>query len=404
MAKSLVPYLLLAICIIIAWHVLGEFSTLASWLGTAWGIITPFFYGFILAYIINIPYTAIQRLYGKIPLKFVAKIKKPFAIITSYLIFVILIVGVLWFFVPQLVGNIRQFINELPDTIDNAIDFLYAFDSLEFLGVYVNYPTYDIYGMPIEPPEGLHISTADIDAWLRELPETIMQNLNFDNAWSTITSFFGGAFSIAFSAVLILISSIFFLIEKEKISAFLVRMLGAFTPINVYNFIIKYSNKLNFNFKQYIYTQTIDGMILGTLASLVLAFIIQSPFWLILGVMLGIINYIPYFGSIFGSLIAIVVVAFTQGLGSAALAAVILLILQQIDGNVIQPKLMGSSFKLSPLLIIVSVTVGGAVAGVLGMLAAIPIVAVLKDILDNIIVYCEEKKPTKQEEVSEFQE
>jgi predicted PurR-regulated permease PerM len=87
-----------------------------------------------------------------------------------------------------------------------------------------------------------------------------------------------------------------------------------------------------------------------------------------------------------------VVVLFTQGLGMAAIAAVVLLITQQIDGNIIQPKLMGGSFSLSPLLVIISITVGGAFAGILGMIAAIPIIAVLKEMLDSIIEYVNRKK------------
>ena len=67
-----------------------------------------------------------------------------------------------------------------------------------------------------------------------------------------------------------------------------------------------------------------------------------------------------------------------------------------MDGNFIQPKLMGGSFSLSPLLIIISVTIGGAYAGILGMLMAIPIVAVLKDMLDSLMLYLEEKKEKKK--------
>jgi len=398
MAKSLLPYLLLAVGVIIAWHLISEFTLFATWLGRAWGMVTPFFYGFILAYIMNIPCSALQRLYGKIPLKFMGKIKKALAIVTTYLLLVALVVGVLWVIIPQVARNIAQFIEELDDYYANLIEFLYNFDMLEPIGIYINYPL-DEYGNL--PEYGMHISTADIETWFQEFAQNLVQNLSFDNVWSTVTSVFGNVFSFAFALVLAIISSIFFLIEKEKIIEVIRRLLRAFASCAVYNNVVKYTSKLNNNFKQYIYTQTIDGIILGTLATLVLAFIIRSPYAIILGLMLGIINYIPYFGSIFGSLVAIIVVAFTQDFGSAALAAVILLVLQQLDGNVIQPKLMGSSFKLSPLLIIVSVTVGGAMAGVLGMLAAIPIVAVLKDILDNAVVHFEQKRLNKQQEVSD---
>jgi predicted PurR-regulated permease PerM len=133
-------------------------------------------------------------------------------------------------------------------------------------------------------------------------------------------------------------------------------------------------------------------LILGTIVTLELRFIIQSDYYLILGLILAVLNYIPYFGSIIATAIAVIVVFLTQGWQSGLLALIVLFITQQFDGNVLQPKLMGESFKVSPLLIIFSVIIGGALAGVLGMLAAIPIMIVLKDILENITVYFEKKK------------
>jgi predicted PurR-regulated permease PerM len=83
----------------------------------------------------------------------------------------------------------------------------------------------------------------------------------------------------------------------------------------------------------------------------------------------------------------------------AFIAAIVLFITQQIDGNFIQPRLMSGSFSLSPLLVIVSITIGGAFAGVLGMIAAIPIVAVLKDLLDGILVHHEWRKLERGERI-----
>jgi len=393
--KQALPYMLLVIGGIIAWFLISEFGVFLGWLGVAWIIITPFFYGFILAYILNMPCSALHRLLHKVRWKFFKRISRAIAIVITYVLFAGLIVLALWLIIPRVIESIEQFIHEMPEYYEAAIRFLDNFQGLEFMGVYVN-PEPDYYGYY---PEAIFIiTTEEIELWLQDVTQYLVHNFSFDNVVSGITAAFGNVFSVVFRGVLTFISSVFFLVEKEKIIGFTARMLAAFTSTNVNNIILKYVRQLNVNFKQYIYTQTIDGMILGTLATLVLAFIIQSPYALILGLMLGIINYIPYFGSIFGSLIAVVVVAFTQGLGTAALAAVLLLILQQIDGNVIQPKLMGSSFKISPLLIIVSVTVGGALAGVLGMLAAIPIVAVLRDILLNIINYFEMKNSHKYAE------
>jgi predicted PurR-regulated permease PerM len=221
--------------------------------------------------------------------------------------------------------------------------------------------------------------------------ESIQDFFSMDNLSASFTALFGVS-TVIFRLFLTFISSIYILFEKESFKALISRLLKVFTSSDVYKATMKYGSRLNRNFKQYIFTQTIDGFILGTIATLELLYIIRSPFALTLGIMLGIINYIPYFGSIIGSLIAIVIVMFTQGFAIGAITALVLLVTQQIDGNIIQPRLMGGSFSLSPLVIIISITVGGALAGVLGMIAAIPIVAVLKDILDSIIDYYERKR------------
>jgi predicted PurR-regulated permease PerM len=216
-----------------------------------------------------------------------------------------------------------------------------------------------------------------------------------ENLTSTISAVIGIG-TVLFRIFIAFVSSIFILFEKDKFKAFLCRVLGIFTSELVYDVILKYSQKLNKNFRQYINTQTVDGIILGTLATIALSWM-GSVYFLTLGIMLGIVNYIPYFGSIFGSLIAIVVVLITQGWEMGLLSAAVLLVIQQLDANVIQPKLMGESFKFSPLLVIISVTVGNAFAGVLGMIAAIPIVAVLKDMMEDIISYFERKKKIAME-------
>jgi predicted PurR-regulated permease PerM len=393
MAKSLLPYFILAVGVMVAWQAISNWSAFLGFMHRAWMVITPFFYGFVLAYIINIPCSAIQRLYGKAKWRFMAKHRGWMGVVTVYLLFVGIIALTLSFVIPAIANSVAQFIDEIPAYADNIAAFLTDFRALEFVGIYVEYTPLDGELMP----EGIHITTEQIIDWFNNTASNMLGRLDFDNVWPTVVTLFGGAFSLIFNMFLALVSSIFFLLEKEKASEFLRRMLKALTSTNAYNTIIKYSSRLNKNFKQYIYTQTIDGIILGTVATLLLAFVIRSPYALLLGLILGIINYIPYFGSIFGSLFAVIVVAFTQGLGTAALAAVILLIMQQLDGNVLQPKLMGSSFKMSPLIIIVSVTVGGAVWGIFGMLVAIPIVAVLKDILENLIVYYEQRRSVKVE-------
>ena len=362
--KTLIPFLLLAVAIIAAYKIINETNFLLDIVNRIWSIISPFFYGLLIAYILNIPCAGIQKLFGK-----PNKIKKALSIAIVYLLFGLVIFAVLYLVIPYISNTAYHFVNNFDTYYNSVAEFINYINDLEFFG--------------------LSITTDDIINVVKDF------GLTLENLTASVNMILSVSSSI-FVAFVAFISSIYMLFEKEKFIEFMQKTLKAFCSDSVYDIIIKYSGRLNKNFRQYIYTQTIDGLILGTVATIEL-YILRSPYAAILGIMLGVVNYIPYFGSIFGSLIAVLIVAFTQGITMGAIAALILLITQQLDGNVLQPKLMGSSFSLSPLLVIISVTVGGALAGIFGMLVAIPIVAVLKDVLDSITYYQEQKKVEKSD-------
>ncbi|MCL2571185.1 MAG: AI-2E family transporter [Defluviitaleaceae bacterium] len=374
MIRSIVPYFLLAVGVIIAFHVVAEISVIWGVLSRIWGIIVPFFYGLILAYILNMPCSAIQRLIKRTKNDVLVKRSRPIAVLILMLIVIALVTLTLNLVIPTVTRSITQFITEFESYQHQLQEMVIWFNNLD---------------LPDFIPA---IYLDDILAML----QGYLQNFAAGDIVASIFAGFGGVAGGIFRTFLSIVSCIYFLIEMERLHAFSNRLVAAVFSEKNKATIQKYCGKLNFNFRQYIYVQTIDGLILGSLMTILLL-IFRSPYALILGLMLGIVNYIPYFGSIFGTLVAAIVMAFTQGLGTAAFASVFMFGLQQLDGNVIQPKLMGGSFSLSPLLVIISVTVGGAYGGMLGMLVAIPIVAVLKDILDGYIQHREARKLEAQE-------
>lgn len=369
--RSLLPYLLLVIVAIIAYKVITEISYFTGILGNIWNIITPFFYGFLLAYIINIPYSGFNKLFEKSKFRFLNKFKTLLSSIITFLIFSLFIFVILRLVIPYILRILTFFISNLPAYYETIIRYIDYINSLELFG--------------------FHISKENILNSMQDF----FQSISLETLAYPLNAIFGVTSTI-FTGILALISSIYILMEKEKIKGFFCRIIRAFAPANVSNTIIEYTRSLNKNFRRYVNVQTIDGIILGTIVTIELL-IMRSPYALVLGIALGIVNYIPYFGSIFGSIFVVIIVAFTQDIKIAAIAAVVLLITQQIDGNIIQPRLMGGSFSLSPLLVIISITIGGAFAGALGMIAAIPIIAVLKDILEKIITHYEQKKLEKPE-------
>ena len=112
----------------------------------------------------------------------------------------------------------------------------------------------------------------------------------------------------------------------------------------------------------------------------------------LLGFVIGMFNIIPYFGAIVAIAISIIITIFTGGITQAIWLAIIIIVLQQIDANIINPRILGNSLNLSPILVIFSVTVGGAYFKLLGMFLGVPVIALLKIILTE---YIEEKNAVK---------
>ena len=376
--KSLIPYLIIGVAIVIAHRIVSELDFFIGVINRIWFILSPFFFGFIMAYIISIPCNAVQRLLAKTKVNWVIRKKKALSIILVFLIIILLLALVLNLIIPVIADSISHLIYNAPVYHENILEFISRINALEI--------------------PGLYISTETVLIALQDF----VQSISPEDFSRPVEAFVGIGISL-FRGLLAFISLIYILHEKEKFKVYLSRVGQAVFSTRVFEAIMKYVRKINNNFKQYIYTQTIDGCILGTIATIALYFM-GSPFFLILGLMLGILNYIPYFGSIFGSAIAVVVVAFTQGFTMGLIAALVLLVIQQIDANIIQPKLMSGPFSLSPFLVIVSITVGGAIAGVFGMIAAIPIVSILRDIFENIVNYFQRQKEAKAAETAALEE
>lgn len=367
--KALWPYYLLALAVILTWHAISRIGFFTGVLQATWAIITPFIYGFVIAYVLNIPNTALKKLFDKTKVPFLVKHKNLLAIISLFLIILLVITLILWIIVPLIVDSLQAFIDNFDTMYDGIINFVNDITEDNPFGIR-------------EQVEGL-----------RERIEGIGID-DFASPLASIGNFFASAAGGVFNVILGVIVAIYILASKDKFKGATNRLLKVSASERVYNKTVKYAEILNKNFKRYIYVQTIDGLIMGTAAGIFLALPpFSSPYALLLGIMIGLFNYVPYFGSIVSSAIAILVVVLTEGFWPAGIyTAVGMIILQQLDANVLQPKLLGGSFKLPPLLIIISTVIGGALFGIMGMIIAIPIVAVLRDISVSIMEKAESKK------------
>ena len=183
-----------------------------------------------------------------------------------------------------------------------------------------------------------------------------------------------------------MVVSIYILADRAKLIKFLKKLASAIFKEETYKNVDKYFNNLNEIFFKFIASQFLDAIVVGILVTIAMT-LMGIKYAPLLGFFIGLFNMIPYIGAIIAVAISALVTLITGGLSQAIWMLIVVIILQQIDANIINPKIVGQSLKISPLLVIFAVTVGGAYFGILGMFLAVPIAAVLKILVEDYINY-----------------
>ena len=175
-------------------------------------------------------------------------------------------------------------------------------------------------------------------------------------------------------------------------------VLGIILPekvITTLDTLIKDADKV---FSGYIRGQAIDAFMVGVVVSVVFS-IIGIQYAIVIGLLIGLGNLIPYMGPIVGYSSIVIVGIATSDYKSMVIAAIALLIIQAIDGNLIYPKLLSTSVNIHPMIVIISLTVGASIGGLVGMIVAVPTGALVKVWFERLINIAEKKNVNKDNKV-----
>ena len=358
----------LAVAIIAAYNILGNLAGVAQIIGNILGAIMPFCIGLLIAYILYMPCRSIETLFKKSKKKsFVNKPARGLSILTTYIIALIVIVIILNVIIPIVVQSLSDLFTNLPG--------------------YYNSVTEKINELPEDNILRSEKATEIINN-IKNIDFTAL--FNMERIQQYIKSFISAMETIldAFIAVIV---SVYILAQRNAIIRFLSKFTKAVASKNAYEKIKKYFMKSNSVFFKFLTSQVLDAILVGVLVSVALS-ILQVKYAVLLGFMIGLFNLIPYFGAIVAVVIAILITVLTGGIGKALLMTVVVVILQQIDANIINPKIVGDSLEISQLLVIFAVTLGGAYFGVIGMFLAVPVATVIKLIIEDFI---EEREKSK---------
>lgn len=351
-----------AVFVIVVYKLLDNFQGVGSWMKELIGVLMPFAMGTLIAYILYFPARTIEKLFQKNKIKLIRKKARTLSVFTTYAIAVLIIVILVNFIFPVLSQSIVDLANNLPGYYKNITEYVE------------------------QQPEGSllnQIGAKDIIASLEKI--NFKEILSLENMVTYIKGALGIVNSL-FSIFVTIIVSVYVLIERSQILDFIKKLVQSLCKTKTYENISKYFAKTNEVFYKYISSQIIDSVIVGFMLSIAML-IMDVKYAVLLGFMIGLFNIIPYFGAIIAVTIALIITVLTGGFTQALWVGIVIIILQQIDANIINPRIVGNSLTLSPLLVIFAVTVGGAYFGVLGMFLSVPAITVLKIIVSDYIEY-----------------
>ena len=360
--KKRISWLLIAIAVVIVYKMLDNFSNVQDWFSTFFTILKPFLIGVLISYILFIPCTKIENILKKSRVKLVAKRARGLSVIITYIIFVLIVIVIINCIFPILRDSVIELVNNIPGYYETLVN------------KYKELPEDSFLKSDIIKEKVSEVSNIDMKQLLSINNEKIIEYIK------SIINIFSGIFDIFVSIIV----SVYILLQRTSIVRALRRFLRAVFKKNTYETIDKYFTKANQVFFTFISSQLLDAVIVGILTTVAML-ILKVKYAPLIGFTIGLFNMIPYIGAIVAVSIGILVTFITGGFGKALAMAIVVIILQQIDANIINPKIIGSSLEISPLLVILSITIGGSYFGIMGMFLAVPIAVVIKIMLTDFV-------------------
>ena len=348
-------YLIAAAAVI--WLVVGALPGTAGGFAAVLGALSPFAGGIALAYVLDIP----TRFYAE---KLFCGKRAP-AIVLAYLTFIVVLAAVIGLILPQLVQSISTFVNALPGYLDSAAA------SLGALLKRFNADT-DL--------------TATLTANLENSGERFQETAA--NMMSTVAGAAAagaaGAAGRVLDAFVSLAASIYLLAEKEPLLKACRALLRALFPPHAAAGVLSVFQLANRTFSGYIGGQLLDALLVG-IETFIAMLILRLNYAPMIAVLVAVTNIIPIAGPYIGAIPSALLLLLSGEPLQALIFCILILVVQQVDGNFIAPRILGGATGISGLWVLVAIIVGGGLFGIVGMVVGVPVMAVLAALLKQAV-------------------
>lgn len=352
-------------------------STFISALKFIGGVMAPIFYGFAIAYLLDPFMMVLERgliklceLTGRKAEKRTRAFVRIFSSIAIVLVLLFIVYAVISKIVPSLIESIKGIVTNVP---------LYVAQINTWMNDMFSHSS----GSAVTDLLGL--SSKSGNDYVSTIIDWIQNNLaSADNVLGSITGQVVSVLGFLWDLVLGLIVSIYVLIYKARIKARIKRIIFSIFSITTANQVLHNLRFVDKKFGGFIIGKIIDSAIIGLICFVVMN-IMGMPYTLLISVVVGLTNIIPFFGPFMGAIPSAILIFFVSPL-QCLYFVIFILILQQFDGNLLGPKILGNSVGVSTFLVVVSILIGSGLLGVVGMIIAVPVCAILIAFLQSHII------------------
>ena len=325
-------------------------------------VLNPIIYGLVIAYVLN----KIMVIYETKVFNFLdakpgcMRLKRNLSIVSTYITAILLISGFVWLIVPQVVEGLKDLLEMIPFHIANFENWLYDI-------VDISPEIYDIVMKGLEYISSLYGA-------LDQILETVMPK---------ITDWLSNILTFLKDLAIGIVLSVYFLRQKEKFVAQGKRLTRAVFTDSKYNGAISLMKSIDNSFGGYLVAMGVDSLLV-MMESFILFSLAGIPYVSLISFIVGVTNFIPFFGPFIGAVPSAIIICIVDPFKVIPFVLLVLLI-QQIDGNIIAPRIIGSHIGISSVWVVIAITIMSGLFGFIGMVIGVPLFSVIYSLIDNAI-------------------
>ncbi len=358
--KFWLPLFLFVVAVVVFYKVVDRLPQVFSLFFDFLGVLSPFIGGLAIAFVLYRPSYALEKLLQKSEKPFIKKHARGCSVLACYLSLFLILAVILYLLLPRIFESIVNLVQELPNYYESAVEKIKEAAGSEG----------KLLGFDVAALDNLSV-------------EKILGFFDLSSIGKQASGIVGATGNTIVDVVMAFVVSVYVLLDRNQLVKTFVRLLSLVIPRERVNKLKGLTVRVSGIFYSYIYSQLIDCAIVSVLLFIVFS-IIGIPYAILLAILMGLCNMIPYFGAIIGGAGVVLVTLVSSGdILKAVIGLVCIIVIQQIDANIIQPRIVSESVGLRPIYVLLAIMIGSGLFGFFGILISVPVMAVIRMIIGD---------------------